>query len=175
MSLFGKGVRRICAVAAAATAADMVRQVRKALRSTPTVELRLDWLRNDKERARFLVWLKKNRPARATFLATCRRRVGGGKLEADADSELYWLMQAGEAGCEWCDLEMETYQQVPGTLREYPLPRRILLSIHDFDSTPELPRKITVARDGLVDGLKIAAKARTIDDSVRLLQTARHS
>ncbi|HYL84084.1 MAG TPA: shikimate dehydrogenase [Candidatus Angelobacter sp.] len=176
MSLFGTGLRRICAVAASETAADMSRQVREALRSTRTVELRLDWLRNDAQRSRFLLWLKKNRPASATFLATCRRRVGGGKLDGDADRELYWLIQAGEAGCQWCDLEMETYREIPdGTLREYPLPRRILLSMHDFDRTPELPRKINVAPDGLVDALKIAAKARTIGDSVRLLQTARRS
>src|SRR5262249_31778945 len=107
--------------------------------------------------------------------ATCRRVLGGGKLHGDADSELYWLMQAGEAGCEWCDLEMETYQEVPGTLREYPLPPRILLSIHDFDSTPELPRRIDVAPHGMVDGLKIAAQAHTILDSVRMLKTTRRS
>ncbi len=176
MALFGNGLRRICAVAAAARATDMVRQVRTALKSTPTIELRLDWLRSDAERTRFLAWLRRDRPASATFLATCRRRVGGGKLDGDADSELYWLMRAGEAGCEWCDLEMETYRELPdGTLREYPLPRRILLSIHDFERTPDLPRRIEVAPHGMVDGLKIAAQARTLSDSVRMLKTARKS
>jgi 3-dehydroquinate dehydratase/shikimate dehydrogenase len=60
-------------------------------------------------------------------------------------------------------------------LWEYPLPPRILLSIHDFDGTPKLPRKITVARHGLVDAVKIAAKAQTISDSIRLLKVARRS
>jgi 3-dehydroquinate dehydratase/shikimate dehydrogenase len=154
----------------------MSRQLRVALRSTPTVELRLDWLKNDAQRADFLRWLKKFAPAKATLLATCRRSEGGGKFNGDIDSELYWLMQAREAGCEWCDLEMETYRELPeGIIREFPLPRRILLSMHDFDRTPKLPQTINVARHGLVDAVKIAANAKTIADSVRLLKVARRS
>ena len=78
--VFGSGVRRICAVAAASTAAEMRAQVQEALRETPTVELRLDWLRDDQERERFLRWLTaaKSRMRGAVFIATCRRREGGG-------------------------------------------------------------------------------------------------
>src|SRR5438105_11827045 len=74
MGLFGTGVRRICAVVAASTAAEMSKMVRSALRQTRTVELRLDWLSSDAERARFLDWLGKGQPRNATFLAACRRR-----------------------------------------------------------------------------------------------------
>jgi 3-dehydroquinate dehydratase/shikimate dehydrogenase len=71
---------------------------------------------------------------------------------------------------------METYRELPeGFVREYPVPKRILLSIHDFDRTTKLPGKIRVARHGLVDATKIAANARTISDSVRLLRLARRS
>lgn len=176
MALFGTGVGRVCAVVAAPTAADMSWQVRSALRSTPTVELRLDWLRSDAERTRFLAWLRKSKLRNSTFLATCRRREGGGKFDGNVDRELFWLIQAREAGCQWCDLELESYREVPGgVLREYPVPRRILLSIHDFDGTPKFPRVIHVTRHGLVDAVKIAAKARSISDSLRLLKVARHS
>ena len=143
MSLFGTGVRRICAVVAASTAAEMIRQLRAAVKETRTVELRLDWLRSDAERMRFLGWLRKNRPKDATFLATCRRRDGGGKFAGAIDRELFWLMQAREAGCQWCDLEMETFRELPvGFVREYPVPERILLSMHDFEGTPDLPGKV---------------------------------
>ncbi|HXY26503.1 MAG TPA: shikimate dehydrogenase [Candidatus Acidoferrum sp.] len=176
MPVFGKGVGRVCAVVAGASAKEMSRQLRMGLKSTPTVELRLDWLKNDAERANFLRWLKEFGSAKATLLATCRRREGGGKFAGDIDGELYWLMQAREAGCEWCDLEMETYRELPeGTLREFPLPHRILLSIHDFECTPKLPRTVSVARHGVVDAVKIAAKAKTIEDSLRLLRVARRS
>jgi len=176
MTLFGKGVGRVCAVAAAAMAAEMSRQVRSALQSARTVEVRLDWLQSDAERARFIRWLKKHRPANATFLATCRRKEGGGKFAGDIARQLYWLSQAHEAGCQWCDVEMETFRELPeGFLRAYPVPSRIMLSIHDFERTPSLPRDIVVARHGQVDAVKIAARAKTIADSVRLLKVARRS
>src|SRR5215471_17467457 len=176
MTLFGKGEGRVCAVAAAGTAAEMSRQVRRASRSARTVELRLDWLHSDDQRAQLIHWLKAHRPASVTFLATCRRKEGGGKFAGDIACQLYWLSQAREAGCQWCDVEMETFRELPeGFLRAYPVPPRIMLSIHDFERTPDFPRNILVARHGLVDAVKIAAQAKTIADSVRLLQVARRS
>jgi 3-dehydroquinate dehydratase/shikimate dehydrogenase len=176
MGLFGKGLRRICAVVAASTADEMSKMVRSALRQTRTVELRLDWLSSDAERARFLDWLGKGQPRNATFLATCRRREGGGKFAGPIDRELYWLIQAREAGCQWCDLEVETLRKLPGqSVREYPVPPRVLLSVHDFERTPDLPRRMNPPAHGGVDAVKIAAEARTIHDSVRLLSLARNS
>ena len=176
MGLFGTGLRRICAVVAASTAADMSKQVRSALRQTTTVELRLDWLRSDAERGRFLEWLAKGQPWNATFLATCRRREGGGKFAGGVDRELYWLIQARQASCQWCDLELETLRKLPGqSVREYPVPPRVLLSVHDFERTPDLPRTMNPPAHGGVDAVKIAAEARTIHDSVRLLRLARNS
>ena len=176
MSLFGTGVRRICAVVAASTAAEMSKQVRSALRETRTVELRLDWLRNDAERTRFLRWLRKRGYRNACFLATCRRREGGGRFDGGVDRELYWLVQAREAGCQWCDLEVETLRKLPNqSVRECPVPRRVLLSVHDFDRTPVLPKSVSPPAAGEADAVKIAAQARTIADSVRLLKLAQRS
>jgi 3-dehydroquinate dehydratase/shikimate dehydrogenase len=50
-----------------------------------------------------------------------------------------------------------------------------MLSIHDFDRTPDLPRTVNPPDHGCVDAVKIAAQARTIHDSIRLLRLARHS
>jgi 3-dehydroquinate dehydratase / shikimate dehydrogenase len=176
MGLFGTGLRRICAVVAASTAPEMSKWVRSALKQTRTVELRLDWLSSDSERARFLNWLGRSQPHNATFLATCRRREAGGRFAGGIDRELYWLIQAREAGCQWCDLGVETLRELPGqSVREYPVPPRVLLSTHDFDRTPDLPRSVNPSAHGAVDAVKIAAEARSIRDSVRLLQLARNS
>ncbi len=176
MALFGKGVRRICAVVAASTAAEMTRQVRSALRETKTLELRLDWLQNDAERARLLRWLNRTDFRGATFLATCRRREGGGRFPGDIDRQLFWLIRAREAGCQWCDLEVETMRKLPyQSIREYPVPPRVMFSVHDFERTPTLPANVNVPAYGEVDAVKIAANAQTIADSVRLLRLARHS
>src|SRR6266481_2870279 len=74
MGLFGTGLQRICAVVAASNAVEMARLVRSALRQTRTLELRLDWLTSDSERAQFLAWLRKYKPRSVTLVATCRRR-----------------------------------------------------------------------------------------------------
>ncbi|HYL63854.1 MAG TPA: shikimate dehydrogenase [Candidatus Methylomirabilis sp.] len=173
--LFGAGASRICAVAAARTAVEMARFVRMGLRETSTIELRLDWLRGDAEREQFLSWLRRNRPRRAMFLATCRRRAAGGKLAGSAQKELHWLKRAREAGCAWCDLEVETQRGLARhSLRASGLPPRVLLSLHDFKRTPARIAISKAAQVGIA-GVKIAANARTIRDSIRLLHLTRRS
>ena len=173
MSLFGKGVGRICAVVAAASAREMAAQLRLAWRETPTVELRLDWLKSDSERRRFLAWLRRHRPRKAVLVATCRRREGGGLFADSVQDELYWLAQAAEAGCLWCDLEVETLCKLPRkSIRQYSLPRRILLSIHDFDGTPPLNASLGNRLRANVDAIKIAGTPRTLVESVGFLRHA---
>lgn len=171
-------------MAAAGTAREMAKQVLAGLRQTPTIELRLDWLRSDSERSALLAWLKKRKHRGSTFIATCRRRAGGGKLPGGVRAELHWLAKAREAGCSWCDLEIETLRDlhnVPSlrdkSLRELALPKRIMLSVHDFARTPLLGarRRPKASQHTQADAVKIAANARTIADSVRLLEWARHA
>jgi 3-dehydroquinate dehydratase / shikimate dehydrogenase len=173
---FGSGKSRVCAVAAASTATEMARQVRAAWRETPTVELRLDWLSNDAERARLLRWVTRQKLRGQLLLATCRRVPAGGRFRGSIEQQLFWLMQAREAGCSWCDVEVETLRALPGkSVRGYAVPSRVLLSVHDFERTPALPQKIKVPNRGEADAMKIAAAARTIGDSLRLLALARRS
>jgi 3-dehydroquinate dehydratase / shikimate dehydrogenase len=173
---FGTAQNRLCAVVAAPTARDMIAQIGLALPETRTIELRLDWMRSDSERSRFLTWLKRHRPQNATFLATCRRVVAGGKFRSDIQAELFWLIQARDSGCLWCDLEIETLGELPDqSIREYAVPPRVLLSEHDFEHTPHLPHSLNPPAHGEADAVKIAAYARSIADSVRLLRLARHS
>jgi 3-dehydroquinate dehydratase / shikimate dehydrogenase len=180
MGLFGAGLGRICGVAAAESARILARQVLRALQETPTIELRLDWLRSDKERASFLRWMKhcqaKSAFRRTTFLATCRRKIAGGEFTGNVAAEMYWLTQAGEAGCQWCDLEVETLRKLAGeSVRGYASLPRVLLSIHDFRRTPK--RRLSVkraARSG-VDAVKVATTAQSLADSLRVLRLAKSS
>ncbi|HUE43454.1 MAG TPA: shikimate dehydrogenase [Candidatus Sulfotelmatobacter sp.] len=176
MARLGRGVGSICAVVAASTAAEMSAAMRVALRDTLTIELRLDWLGSDNERSKLLAWLRSHRPANATFLATCRRKGAGGLFAGDIQGQLYWLIQAREAGCQWCDIEIETLRELPNkSARSYAVPGRIMLSIHDFDRTPDIGRSFRMPPRGEVDTIKIAALSRTIADSVRLLKWAEGS
>lgn len=178
--MFSKGAGRICAVLAAATATELGRFVCLALRETPTLELRLDWLQDDLEREKFLQWLKKFMDRKCgsstTLLATCRRKIAGGEFNGDVEEELHWLMRAREAGCQWCDLEVETLRDLPQqSIRGFAVPPNILLSMHDFRRTPKFPKKIGVPVAGGVDAVKVAAMSRSIADSVRVLKLTRGS
>ena len=167
---------RLCAVIATPLAREAVVQLKQALRYTSTVEIRLDWLKSDRERSSLLRSLKKQRPRGATLLATCRRILGGGRLQGGAEAELYWLTRAREAGCQWCDLEIETLRELPErSARAYPIPRKILLSVHDFKRTPQMPKRLAHAKHGEADAFKIAVQARTLTDSLRVLRLARES
>src|SRR5260221_6105201 len=147
--VFGEGVARLCGVLAAPTARELRRLLAAALRETPTAEIRLDWLENDAERRAFLKWLKAHPPRRAPLIATCRRRVGGREFAGDANAELYWLMQAREAGCAWCDLEVETLREMPGkSVHGYAVPEKVFLSMHEFRRTPAFPKKLGAASKG---------------------------
>jgi 3-dehydroquinate dehydratase/shikimate dehydrogenase len=173
-SVFGTGKARICAVVATPRARDFRVLVRRALRETSTVELRLDWLANDGERKNALEWLRKFAPKKATFIATCRRRVGGGEFAGSAAEEIFWLMKAKEAGCTWCDLEVETMQALQtDSIQGYRLPPNVMLSIHDFRRTPALPKKLKMVSRGEFAAVKVAAMSRRLQDSTRLLRLAR--
>jgi 3-dehydroquinate dehydratase/shikimate dehydrogenase len=177
MGLFGTGKSQVCAVAAAATATEMAGQIRTALKETPTVELRLDWLRNAGERRRLLRWVKGQKfGARVLLMATCRRRPAGGRFKSGIKQEIYWLMQAREAGCAWCDVEIETLRELADkTVCGYGVPSRVLLSVHDFKGIPTLAREMKVANHDGIAAVKVAARANSIADSVQLLGLARSS
>jgi len=154
----------------------MKRQIRRGLEETSTIELRLDWLKTDAERRKLLAWLRKQSFEEATFIATCRRKVAAGEFKGDIQAELYWLMEARKAGCAWCDVEIETERELPDqSIREYAVPQRVMLSMHDFERTPKLPTSVSCPEGGEADAVKIAANAKTIADSLRLLELARRS
>jgi 3-dehydroquinate dehydratase / shikimate dehydrogenase len=170
MSVFGQGVARICAVVAAPTIGEFKRLLRAALGETPTVELRLDWLESDLERLKALQWLERSAFKKAVLIATCRRRAGGGKFNGNAEKELFWLRKAKEAGCLWCDLEVETLRELPQKKVDGCGLPRVLLSIHDFNRTPPLSKWREIAERSGADALKIAALSRSLSDSERLVE-----
>ena len=172
-SLFGR--HRICAVIAAPTAKEMARQLRRALRFTRTVELRLDYLRSNLERGYFLGWLDLQRP-RATMIATCRVREAGGRFTGGLAAQSVFLAVAAAVGCRWCDIEMETAARF-GTSKHWKrfLNRaRVVFSCHDFRGTPgNLAAIVRRLERWGGDAIKIATQCNSIADSLRVLALAR--
>jgi 3-dehydroquinate dehydratase/shikimate dehydrogenase len=170
--LFGKD--RLCGVVAAETAREMILQVRRGLRKTRTLELRLDYLRSGKERQAFLRWLGRTGP-RALFIATYRRQEGGGLFQGSREEQIEILAQAAKFGCKWCDVEIETAKHMSrGELTSALSPARVMVSHHDFRATPRNLAGI-LRRLERVGGhaVKIAAQCHSVSDSVRICELAR--
>ena len=129
--VFGKD--RVCGVVAAETAREMASMVRQGLGKTSTLELRLDYLRSDRERIAFLSRLRRGKRPHAVLIATCRRKEGGGLFQGSREEQIEILAQAARSGCDWCDVEIETAKHVArGKLARALSPARVIVSYHDF-------------------------------------------
>ncbi|MCL6566581.1 MAG: shikimate dehydrogenase [Acidobacteriia bacterium] len=164
---------RICAVVAAPTAAGMLRQLACALRHTRTVELRLDWLRSRRQILLLLAALARRR-LRATCIATCRRRVAGGRFVGSPTAQLELLRRAVAAGCHWCDVEIETAARLGAAdLRRRLAPARCLISFHDFAGTPRRLAALSARLErGGGSAVKLATRCDGLRDGLRLLALA---
>jgi 3-dehydroquinate dehydratase/shikimate dehydrogenase len=177
-SLFGKD--RICAVAAAPTAGEMWRQVRRALKYTRTIELRLDWLKSDLERVIFIARLSRKRTP-CLFIATLRRRESGGNYRGRIASQVLHLGTAILAGCRWFDMEVESASVPPRrVMNRMTRIARSILSWHCLVGTPSESalrralRKIETARKiAGFDAIKIATQCNSLAESLRVLDLTR--
>lgn len=171
------GNDRICAVVAAQTAAEAIRQV-KVAKSAPgrahIVELRLDFLSNRSEADRLINWVAWQ-PGKLILIATCRRRDAGGRFKGSKAEEISILERAVAAGCQWCDVEVETAEQVGAIqLKSALAPARLLISAHDFRRLPQNISAVLRRLEGFgADAVKIAATCRSLADVCRLLESAR--
>src|SRR3984885_8519315 len=164
---------KICAVVAAGEAAGMWEELSQALRVTRTVELRLDWLADQDELDRFLARLGKKRP-RAMLIATCRRRVAGGKFRGTIAQQLVHLASALRSGCSWYDLEIESSVQCPPELLDVLLGEgRRIASAHFFGRSPKNLRRVAAdLRRGGPDAIKIAVQCDSQGRSLDVLRLA---
>lgn len=164
---------KICAVVAAETPRSMWRQLAQALRFTRTIELRLDWLPDGHEIARFLRRLAAERP-RATLLATCRRRQAGGRYSGTIAQQLLQLAQAVRAGCVWYDLEIESASKCPEELLDVLLGEgRRMASAHFFRVMPREPERVVAQLlRTRPDAIKIAAQCDSLAEGLRLMRLA---
>jgi 3-dehydroquinate dehydratase/shikimate dehydrogenase len=175
------GRSKICGVVAAETTGEMMRQLARALKSTQTVELRLDWLRDDREIVKFLARLAKATKekagglSRATLIATCRRREGGGRYRGTIAQQLVHLAEALRAGCQWYDLEIESASRCPRELLDVLLGEGWqIASAHFFEKSPRNLKKVLadLARSQ-PDAVKIAAQCESLADARRVLELVR--
>jgi len=152
----------------------MLRQLGIAEKESRTIELRLDWLPDDREIRRFLGRLAKRR-RKATLLATCRRRSAGGRYRGSIGQQLIHLADAIKAGCAWYDLEIETLALCPPELVDVLLGEaRQLASAHFFKGMPRsLPAVAARLARNKPSAIKIAARCDSLSECRKLAKFGR--
>ncbi len=169
------GPEPICAVLGAETASGFSRLVQQAGKEARILELRLDYLASSAETLRFLDGLRRKKP-RARLIATCRSRRAGGRFGGSIQAQLATLQLAAESGCEWLDLEIESAIRIPPPVLQGAVGHaHWILSYHNFKETPD---NLEMIASELVhfpgrDVVKVAARANSFTDWMRLLKLAR--
>ena len=153
------------------SAAEMIEKASAAVRETPFLEFRLDYLENPRaELAAFGEFLMSN-PS-VTAIATCRRKELGGHFGGNLSAEMEILVRAAEAGFAIVDLELESAE----ALKKEALTRlqgtgvALLLSHHDFDQTRDLDAVYQRMLRFKPDFAKIVPTARVLADNVTLMR-----
>ena len=170
------GQDRLCAVVAASGAVAAIEQLRFAKNVTKArvIELRLDFLASRAEIESLLSWVARQ-PRKPVLIATCRRLQAGGRFKGSIDAELVVLERAVQAGCRWCDVEIETAERIaPGELSSNLAPARVLVSAHNFRRLPQnLPAIVARLEACKGDAIKLAAACQSLAEVRRLLELVR--
>src|SRR5580698_10285129 len=100
-------IGKVCVAIIGTTATEMLEKASIAVKETPFLEFRLDYL--DKPLLalpKFKQFFADN--TAATAIATCRRAALGGKFSGNVAAEVEILSKAAEAGFHLADLELES-------------------------------------------------------------------
>jgi len=159
-----KSVTRVVAAVMARSTAEMLRAAEEATEGADLVELRADALRNPD--------LEKLRGAGSKpLIFTCRSPREGGVFQGSEADRRAILRRALELGFDFVDIELDTLSD---DLRSVATSSRLILSHHAFEGLPEdLPGLVERAARGGADIVKLAARARSLADVLKLGEVGR--
>jgi 3-dehydroquinate dehydratase/shikimate dehydrogenase len=138
--------------------ADALRDIDKAEKVADILELRLDFMSNP-----HLTQLLKH--SSLPKIVTNRTKFEGGRFEGTEEKRISYLQEAISLGAEYVDIESDYY---------FPFKKhstKIIVSHHNFEYTPDdlngIYNKIALQNPDII---KIATKANSYEDSLRMLE-----
>jgi len=136
------------------------------------VEIRMDMLEEPSEAVRVIGRLR-NRYPDVVLLATCRRHPNGGRFQGSIGQQLDLLESAIQAGAQAVDVEVETAEEAADRTAALRSHAKLLVSYHNFESTPVLGPVLRRLEKTPADVLKLVTTASKPSDNVRILELAR--
>jgi 3-dehydroquinate dehydratase / shikimate dehydrogenase len=154
-----------------ATSLDAV-ETRISLLGSPAslgFELRLDYLR-DYDRLEQDLHQMLARLHYPQTIATCRRQQAGGQFSGSVEEQISILRAASRAGCQWVDIEIESVAALHNSWVRQFAPAKVIVSYHNYSSTPALAAIYRKLARLPVQVIKIASYARGLQDNLKVFK-----
>jgi 3-dehydroquinate dehydratase/shikimate dehydrogenase len=162
---------KVCVAIIGSTAGEMVDRATEAMRDSPFLEFRLDYLEKPLlALPKLKEFLSENTVV--TAIATCRRAPNGGKFKGAIAAELEVLQKASASGFHLMDLELETAEAIKAPELEKLRTRggaALMISYHDFQSTKDLDGIFERIRPYEPEFVKIVSTAKSLADNVVMM------
>jgi 3-dehydroquinate dehydratase/shikimate dehydrogenase len=161
---------RLCIAVVGTDAPTMIERAESLVRDNPFLELRLDYLSQPLAALPKLKTFLEMHPE-ATFIATCRRAVNGGKFKGSVAAELAVLRKAADSGFPLVDLELQSAESLKGDDFQN-LSNRVgmILSYHNFKSTKKLDEQFAEMSKYPADFYKMVSTATNLYDNVVMMK-----
>jgi 3-dehydroquinate dehydratase/shikimate dehydrogenase len=153
------------------TADEMIDRATEAMRDSPFLEFRLDYLEKPAAAlSRLKEFLAEN--SMVTAIATCRRAATGGKFKGTIAAELDVLQKATASGFHLIDLELQTVEAIKAAELEKIRTRGVALIVswHDFQTTKDPDGIFERIRPYEPEFIKIVCTARSLADNVVMMR-----
>jgi 3-dehydroquinate dehydratase/shikimate dehydrogenase len=161
---------RLCIAVVGADVATMIERAESLVRDNPFIELRLDYLSQPLAALPKLKTLLEVHPE-ATFIATCRLAVNGGKFKGSVAAQLAVLRKAADCGFPLVDLELQS----AGSMKAAELSDLydrigMIISHHNFKSTKGLDDQFSAMTEYPADFYKLVSTATSLHDNVLMMK-----
>src|SRR6185436_6464808 len=145
---------------------------REAAASESFLEFRLDYLSRPEQGVDVFGNVLARHPG-CVILATCRRHQNRGKFNGGIDDQIRILEAGAEAGAQAVDVEIETAELALDRLQTLRGDAKLIVSYHNFESTPHLDPVLKRMTRIPADAYKIVTTPRKPSDCARILTLAR--
>jgi 3-dehydroquinate dehydratase/shikimate dehydrogenase len=161
---------RLCIAVVGIDAATMVERAESLVRDNPFLELRLDYISQPLAALPKLKSFVELHPE-ATFIATCRRAVNGGKFKGSVANQLAVLRKAADLGFQLVDLELQSAEALKASdLRDLYDRVGLIISHHNFKGTKNLDSQLAAMSKYPADFYKLVSTATSLHDNVVMMR-----
>ncbi len=168
-----RSLPRICVALGLSTPSELSRAAEAEYKDGNTFfEFRLDYLRDPRSGINLIRSFHKRYPE-VRILATCRGTQNNGRFEGAVEQQMAILQDAAKSGASLLDLEIESAERAKSSLAPLCDSTPLIISYHNFQSTPALDAVLRRLRRVPASAYKIATTACKPTDNLRLLEFAR--